>query len=284
MRAAARRVAPPRRRRRLAPAARRAAMWVIPLMLVAGGYAGFLLSRLPIGQAIGSAAADGALAASAALGLVVTDIEVEGRETTDAATIMAALQADRGTPILAVSPSRAKTQLESLAWVRSAAIERRLPGTLWVRLVERHPLAVWQHGGTQELIDREGEVIPVRDLSRFARVPTVVGEDAARHAAKLIDMLAHEPELAARVSAAIRVDGRRWNLRIDNAIDVLLPEENPAAAWTHLATLERDSSLLKRDLQAVDLRLPDRVVLRVNAAAASQTAPVKKLRPAGRAT
>src|SRR4029077_19474898 len=120
------------------------------------------------------------------------------RETTDAATIMAALAATRGTPILGVSPSRAKQQLESLPWVRSAAIERRLPGTLWVRLVERHPLAVWQHGGKQELIDRDGTVIPVKDLSRFARLPSVVGEDAASHAAALLDMLAREPELAAR--------------------------------------------------------------------------------------
>ncbi len=287
MRIAARRATPPTprlRRRRIAPAVRRAALWAIPLVLAVGFYGGVMLSRLPVGQAILSAAADRALAASAALGLVVTDIEVEGRETTDPATILAALMADRGTPILAVSPSRAKQQLESLPWVRSAAIERHLPGTLWVRLVERHPLAVWQHGGKQELIDRDGAVIPVRDLSRFARVPTVVGEDAARHAATLINMLAHEPELAARITAAIRVDDRRWNLRVDDAIDVLLPEENPAAAWGRLAALERESNLLKRDIQAVDMRLPDRVVLRVNAAPANQGAPVKKTRTAGRST
>ena len=140
---------------------------------------------------------------------------------------MAALAAQRGTPILAVDPRRAKQNLESLPWVRSAAIERRLPGTLFVRLVERQPLAVWQHAGKQELIDREGAVIPVKDLARFARLPTVVGDDAASHAAALIDMLAREPDLAARVTAAVRVDDRRWNLRIDNAIDVLLPEDGP---------------------------------------------------------
>src|SRR5947208_13233512 len=125
---AARRVsAPPRprpRRRRISPALRHIALWTALLVLTAGGYAAFVLSRLPIGQEILASTADGALAASAALGLVVGDIEVEGRETTDAATIMAALSAHRGTPILGVSPSRAKAQLESLPWVRSAAIER----------------------------------------------------------------------------------------------------------------------------------------------------------------
>src|SRR5215204_4767655 len=240
-------VPPPRRRRRLWPAVRRVARWALAMLLVAGGYGGFVLSRLPAGQEILAEAGDRALALSPALGLVVTDIEVEGRETTDAATILAALAADRGTPILAVRPSRAKEQLEKLPWVRSAAIERRLPGTLLVRLVERRPLAVWQHHGRHELIDREGEVIPVTDLGRFARLPSVVGDNAAKHAAVLIDMLGREPELAARVSAAIRVDNRRWNLRVDNATEVLLPEDNPATAWGQLASLERQSQLLRRD-------------------------------------
>jgi cell division protein FtsQ len=263
---------------------RRAAAWAVLVVLAAGLYGAILLSRLPIGQAILAEAADRALAASAALGLVVGDIEVEGRETTDAATIMAALSARRGTPILAVSPSRAKEQLESLPWVRSAAIERRLPGTLLVRLVERHPLAVWQHAGKQELIDREGAVIPVKDLSRFARLPSVVGDNAASHAAALLDMLAHEPDLAARVTAAVRVDERRWNLRIDNAIDVLLPEEGPGAAWARLAALEHANSVLKHDIQTVDMRLPDRLVLRAAAPPPAEAAPAKKPRPSGKST
>lgn len=274
----------PRRRRRMLPALRRTARRALLPLLVIVGIGAVVASRLPQGQAIFAPAGAGLLALSARLGLVVTDIEVEGRETTDVATIMAALSAQRGTPILAVSPSRAKAELERLPWVRSAVIERHLPGTLWVRLVERHPLAVWQHGGRQELIDGEGEVIPVTDLGRFARLPTVVGEDAARHAKKLLDMLMHEPELAARVTAAVRVDDRRWNLRLDHAIDVLLPEENPDAAWARLATLERTDSVLKRDIQAVDLRLPDRVVLRVNAAPPSEAAPAKKARPPGKST
>jgi cell division protein FtsQ len=273
----------PRRRRRLPRRIRRAALWLLPIVAAVGCYGVIWASRFPAGQAALAQAMDRVIGASAAFGLVVTAIEVEGRETTDVATVVAALSAARGTPILAVSPGRAKEQLETLPWVRSATIERRLPGTLFVRLVERRPLAVWQHGGIQQLIDREGAVIPVDDLSRFARLPTVVGDDAAPNAVALIDMLASEPELAARVTAAVRVGGRRWNLRIDDAIDVLMPEENPGNAWNRLAELERTSFLLKRDVQAVDLRLPDRLVLRVTAAPPPPAAPAKKTHAAGKA-
>ncbi len=256
----------------------------MPLVIAAGCYGIGVASRVPAVAAALADAANRLVAVTAILGLVVAEIEVEGRETTDAATIMAALDAARGTPILAIKPSRAREQLESLPWVRSATIERRLPGTLFVRLVERRPLAVWQHGGTQELIDRDGTVIPVSDLSRFTRLPTVVGETAAAPAARLIDMLASEAELALRVTAAVRVGDRRWNLRVDDAIDVLLPEEDAAGAWSRLAQLERTSNLLKRDVQTVDMRLPDRLVLRVTGSSGREAAPVKKPHPAGKQT
>ncbi|HEY1433548.1 MAG TPA: FtsQ-type POTRA domain-containing protein [Stellaceae bacterium] len=244
---------------------RRLALWAgMPVLLAGGLYAAFQLSRSPLGQSAMEYAADRMLAGTARLGLVVTDVKVEGRETTDRETILAALGAGPGTPILAMSPRRAKEQLEALPWVRSAVVERRLPDTLYVRLVERKPLALWQHGGKLELIDHDGGVIPVPRLDRFTKLPLVVGDGAASHAAELLDMLATEPDLAARVNAAIRVGGRRWNLRIDNAIDVLLPADTPASGWAQLARLERSSAILKRDVQTVDVRLPDRLVLRVN--------------------
>jgi cell division protein FtsQ len=219
------------------------------------------------------------------LGLVVTDIEVEGRATTDRETILAALDAHYGTPILAVNPTRAKQQLEALPWVRSAAIERRLPGTLYVRLVERQPLAVWQHDGKHELIDRDGTVIPVTDLTRFAKLPTVVGGDSARHgAAQLLDLLAAEPALAARVTAAVLVGDRRWNVRIDHLIDVMLPEDDMSGAWAKLAQLERDNRILQRDVETIDLRLPDRLVMRVNDPSSKDPPAAKKPHAPGKST
>jgi cell division protein FtsQ len=277
----------PRRPRRGASSARtrRVGLWIaIPASLAGGLYGAYQLSRSPLGQSALQFAGDRMLDGTARLGLVVTDIKVEGRETTDRETILAALDTGPGAPILAMSPRRAKEQLETLPWVRSAVVERRLPDTLYVRLVERKPLALWQHGGKLELIDQEGSVIPVTRLDRFAKLPLVVGEGAAAHAAGLLDMLATEPDLASRVSAAIRVGDRRWNLRIDNAIDVLLPADAPTSAWAQLARLERSSAILKRDVQTVDVRLPDRLVLRVNPEAPKEAPPSKKGRPSAKNT
>jgi cell division protein FtsQ len=259
----------------------RSGWWIGALLLA---YAGVQLSGSQIAQSALQTAFDTMVEATGLVGFTVSDVTVEGRETTDPGTILAALAAGPGTPILAVSPKRAKQQLEALPWVRIAVIERRLPGTLYVRLVERKPLALWQHGGKIELIDRLGAVIPVARLDRFAKLPMVVGEGAARHAAELLDMLASEPDLAVRVTAAIRVGDRRWNLRIENAIDVLLPADDPAGAWAQLARLDRSSSLLQRDVQSIDIRLPDRLVLRVSPETPKETPVSKKGRPSAKNT
>ena len=263
----------------------RIGLWIgVPVLILAGIYGAIQLNRSPSGQSLLQSAVDRIIQGTGLLGLTVADITVEGRETTDRETILAALAVGLGTPILAANPTRAKEQLEALPWVRTAVIERRLPDTLYVRLVERKPLALWQHGGKLELIDHEGAVIPVTQLDRFVKLPMVVGESAARHAAELVDMLATEPDLASRVSAAIRVGDRRWNLRIDNAIDVLLPADAAASAWTQLARLERSSAILKRDVQVVDVRLPDRLVLRVSPEAPKETPTSKKGRPPAKNT
>jgi cell division protein FtsQ len=86
-------------------------------------------------------------------------------------------------------------------------------------------------------------------------------------------MLNNEPELRTRVSTAVRVHDRRWNLRLDDSIDVRLPEQNAAAAWAELARAQRDHGVLGRDVAVIDLRLPDRLVVRTTSEAAPKRAP-----------
>jgi cell division protein FtsQ len=86
-------------------------------------------------------------------------------------------------------------------------------------------------------------------------------------------MLEAEPLLRSRVSAAVRVSERRWNLRIDDRVDVKLPAENPEYAWAKLADMEKSHGVLQRDIVVVDMRLPDRLVV--------QLAPGTEPRPKG---
>jgi cell division protein FtsQ len=199
--------------------------------------------------------------ASAGLGMTVKQVLAEGRVETSQAEILAAVGVRGGEAILAIDPDAARTRVEALPWVRSAAVERRLPDTIRVRIVERRAVAWWQKDGKMVLIDRTGEPIRVAGNGKHQGLMVLVGDDAPKHAAALLDMLAKEPALAARARAAVRVGARRWNVRLDDAIDVRLPEDGAEAAWVKLAELDRKNRILSRDIEAVDLRLPDRLIV-----------------------
>jgi len=250
------------------PRARKIAAVAAGLGLLAGTGFYFAKAGLPARVQVALDAAEThALSASAALGLSVQQVLVDGRVETPAADVLHVLDVSRNAPILAFHPAEAKAELERLPWVRSASVERRLPNIVYVRLSEREPLALWQRHGQLTLIDRDGVEIPGVDLARFNALPVVVGDGAPQRAAALFALLATEPDFARRVSAAVRVGDRRWNLRIElgnaRTIEALLPEENPGAAWSRLAELDRQQHLFDHDITTVDLRFPDRLVVRV---------------------
>jgi cell division protein FtsQ len=63
--------------------------------------------------------------------------------------------------------------------------------------------------------------------------------------------------------AALRVGDRRWTLKLSSGIDVLLPDAGVDDALKTLIALESERSLLEREIAAVDLRLADRVSVRI---------------------
>lgn len=208
-------------------------------------------------------AASGLAALGRGPGLAMQEIRVDGRENTPREALLRAIGTAPGDPILDFDPRAAKERLEQIAWVERAHVERRLPGTVYVRLEERRAFAVWQRDGRFSVIDREGRVMATDRVEAFGPLPLVVGVGAERAAAPMVDLLKTQPEIANRTQAIVRVSERRWNLRLHNGADVLLPEGQEAAALARLAELQARDRLLDRPVVAVDMRLPDRLVVRV---------------------
>lgn len=203
--------------------------------------------------------------ATAASGLRVNDIVIEGRANTPEPLLRSALGVSKGDPILGFSLDQARARIESLSWVEHATVERRLPGTVVVYLQERAPFAIWQNQNKYVLVDRTGQVVANQDVSKFPKLPQIVGAGAPAAAAELLDALTERPLLAEKVSASVRVGERRWNLRLTNGIDVYLPEGHVAVALDKLIQLQHEHAVLDRPLAVIDLRLPDRLVMRPRA-------------------
>lgn len=249
-----------RGRRSMHPVARKAMIYGSALALTASlGYGGLWFVS---GGEVGGYIDRQTERATAALGLSLDDVLVDGRNRTATVDILAAMGAERGKAIFAIDPDATRRALEALPWVKQAEVRRQLPNVVYVRLTERVPMAIWQLRGRLSVIDQDGEEIPEIEAQRFADLPLVVGEGAPAHTAELLAMLDRQPALRRAVTAAVRVSDRRWNLRLVGGIDVQLPEEAAAEAWDQLAHLEQEHKLLAKDVVLIDLRLPDRMIVR----------------------
>ena len=216
-------------------------------------------------------------------GLRVTEIVVEGRNMTSESQLMGALGVSKGDALLGFSVEAARLRIDRLSFVEHSTIERRLPGTILVRLTERRPFAVWQDRGGFVLIDRQGQVVAeprsgrggmsTKDAEAFAELPLVVGAGANKAASALIDALAAEPVVDRQVVASVRVGQRRWNLTLRSGADVLLPEGEEVPALHRLAQLEDAMHLLERPLTDIDLRLADRLTIRPQRQASPDAGP-----------
>ena len=231
------------------------------LTLVIGGswqiYSMDLFTRA--GQAM-DASLNGMMASA---GFRLNQIEVTGRDKTDAARIKQAIAIEQGHSIFTTSLADIRASLEKIDTVRRATVERRLPDRLYVQLEERTPVAVWQNRQTLRVVDADGVVLEKESASEHRHLMVVVGEDAPKHLPELFRLLTEQASLVPEVTSAVRVGGRRWDLRLKNGIKVLLPEDEPAEALRKLAEWKEEKKILEKAISAIDFRLKERVFIRI---------------------
>ena len=111
------------------------------------------------------------------------------------------------------------------------------------------------------MVDSSGQVIPGADPGRYPRLPLVVGTGAAEAASDILPLLRQRPRLMNRVEALVRVDERRWDVRLRNGGVIQLPATNQEAALIQLDSMDQRERLLDLGFERVDLRAPDAVAV-----------------------
>ncbi|MFC0633397.1 cell division protein FtsQ/DivIB [Brevundimonas balnearis] len=197
-----------------------------------------------------------------AAGFGLRRVSIEGASREAEPMIQRALQLSAGQPITRLDLTALREDVESVGWVRSAKVIRLLPDTLIVHVVEHDRLAVWQDGRRAWVIDASGQVIPGADARAHAELPLVVGAGAADAAPQILPLLRERPRLSSRLEALVRVDERRWDLRLKDGSVILLPAVGEEAALIQLDAMDQRERLLDLGFSRVDLRTPEAVALR----------------------
>ncbi|MES2136260.1 MAG: cell division protein FtsQ/DivIB [Pseudomonadota bacterium] len=181
-------------------------------------------------------------------------------------------------PQALVDVSAIRHRLLQFGWVKDARVSRRLPDTLVIDIVERTPAALWQNAGQLALIDAEGVVLDRVPIDKMPDLPLLIGPGANAQEGQLSRLMAAVPTLKPQLASAAWVGGRRWDLNFQSGETVALPEgeDDAKAALTKFARVDKQSGLLGHGIVRFDLRLRDKMIVRLPRAPGEPIAPAPK--------
>lgn len=208
-------------------------------------------------------------AVTAGMGFSIASIEIRGLSEADSTEISDRIDVTQTSSLLMVDVEKARQRIAEIPWISDVQVKKLYPNRIVVTLSERRPFALWQDDGKVRVVDRTGAVMSEVVETRNAGLPLIVGAGANTRVGEAVELMNSAPSLRPRIRAAVLVAERRWNLITVDGVEILLPEENPSAALARVADLEAGKKLLDRDLVVVDMRVPDRLFVRLSDAAAA---------------
>jgi len=214
-----------------------------------------------------------------AAGFRVVSIALVGNHHVKREDVIATAGITGTTSLLFLDVDQIRQRLKTHPWIADATVLKLYPGGLQIGIKEREAFALWQKDGRVSVIADDGTVLEPHVAPPLTRLPLVVGQGAQAKAKEFLALLDRYPAMRDFVHAAVLVGERRWNLRLKNGIDVRLPESDVAAALERLVALDRAKNLITRDIVAIDLRLADRVTVRLTDAAAQARIDASKDKP-----
>ena len=203
-----------------------------------------------------------------AVGLRIAAVSISGSKEVSREEILTAAGVSGRVSLLFLDAGAARTRLLSNPWIADAAVLKLYPDRLQISVTERQAFALWQKSGRVSVIAPDGTVLEPYIEDRYLDLPLVVGRGAETQAKDFFAILDRFSVIRAQLRASVLVAERRWDLWLKNGVEIRLPETRVEQALELLTKLDREKQLLSRDIVAVDLRLPDRVSVRLSDGAA----------------
>lgn len=207
-------------------------------------------------------------AAANAAGFRIASVTLNGRKQLTQDEILAIGGVNGRSSLLFLDAATVRDRLKANPWIADANVLKLYPDRLQIDVTERTAFALWQQDGRLAVVADDGAVLENYVSKRFVTLPLVVGKGADTRAKDFLALLDRYPQVRAVTRAAILVGERRWNLRLKDGLDVRLPENDVGNALAMLSQLDKEDHLFSKDIVAIDMRLSDRLTIRLSEDAA----------------
>jgi len=239
-------------------------MGTVATVLILLGSAGFGIVKGGHLDAFLTALSDTRNALANSAGFGIRTVVINGRRQLSQDEVLAIGGVNGRSSLLFTDAVTVRDRLKANPWIADATILKFYPGQLQIDIVERSAFALWQQDGRLSVIADDGAVLEPYVSRRFFSLPLVVGKGAETRAKDFLALLDRYPQVRSVTKAAIFVGERRWNLRLKDGLDIRLPENDVGNALAALSKLDKEDRLFSRDIVAVDMRLPDRLMVQLS--------------------
>ena len=218
-----------------------------------------------------------------AIGFGISAVVISSDNGMGDGEILKATGVTSNSSLLFLDVAAVREKLKSVPLIKEASVRKLFPDRLVINVEERQAFALWQKDGKVAVISADGTAIDEMRDDRFAGLPFVVGEGANLRIAEFSALLQAAGDMRTKIRAGVLVSGRRWNLKLQNDVTVMLPETAPEQALAQLAVLDHDARATEKDVVSLDLRQQGRMIVHLGAEAAAARAELmaSRKRPKG---
>ncbi len=196
------------------------------------------------------------------VGLSVDTIRIYHAAPEQEQRIRASIGVREGDSMFRADPDLLKDRLDQVKGLGDVQVHRFWPGQISIFVTPLEATVLLWDGEKHIAMNPMGREVPDIDVAN-AGFPVVSGEGAVIASSDLMADLAGFPAIESRLGYAQRIGERRWDLVMTSGVRVQLPAGDARyEALDRLSRLQRQTGLLDRRVENIDLRDPAHIYTR----------------------
>ena len=188
------------------------------------------------------------------VGFHLDNIKITGNNIINKEDILKTLQSIKNKNIFNIDLFKIHENLLSNKWVENVEIERILPNTIKIKIIEKKAIAIWQTKFGNSLITKKGEIIFEKKIN----------DEANKNAFFILDILKQNPKLYSKIWSISYISKRRWDVHFKEGLTILLPKNDIAKAWKQIQNLHKKSGILEIGLIEIDIRNKNQILGKID--------------------
>ena len=203
---------------------------------------------------------------SVKFGYVIKEIEIQKENSSEYCVNLdeqSFLTKYRNLSTILFSAHELKKEIEAIGCVDAIDVRKIFPFKIKLTISHKVPAAIWQNGKTFYFITMKGEVMKIRSNKNLSRLVLITGCSDPEYVTLLLKFISKDKEVYSKISTAVWIGKRRWNIIFNNGTKLMLPEELPEDAWTKFIKLQKTHADFKNlKYKIVDFRVTSKIYVR----------------------